>query len=123
MSRTLTAYTAAEEMVLVVRTAAFQPSRSDPPTVMAAAPSPLDRRAGRMPSALRYRNAAGKQTEEAGFSTQEKAIARLTTVYQIIDWLRVARAPHTAYLVHVEETGSTTSWAGRPSYPIPGRPS
>ncbi|MFJ3725779.1 hypothetical protein ACIPYQ_24845 [Streptomyces sp. NPDC090045] len=31
---------------------------------------------------LRYRNAAGKQTEEAGFSTQEKAIARLTAVYQ-----------------------------------------
>ncbi|MFH8637158.1 tyrosine-type recombinase/integrase [Streptomyces goshikiensis] len=31
---------------------------------------------------LRYRNAAGKQTEEAGFSTQKKAIARLTAVYQ-----------------------------------------
>lgn len=31
---------------------------------------------------IRYRSAAGKQTEEAGFSTQEKAIARLTTVYQ-----------------------------------------
>ncbi|MFZ3467944.1 tyrosine-type recombinase/integrase [Streptomyces sp. 4.24] len=31
---------------------------------------------------IRYRSAAGKQTEEAGFSTQEKAIDRLTTVYQ-----------------------------------------
>ncbi|WP_245240021.1 hypothetical protein [Streptomyces erythrochromogenes] len=31
---------------------------------------------------IRYRSAAGKQTEEAGFSTQEKAIARLTRVYQ-----------------------------------------
>ncbi|MFE2163581.1 hypothetical protein ACFXB3_00635 [Streptomyces sp. NPDC059447] len=31
---------------------------------------------------LRYRNSAGKQTEEAGFSTQEKAIARLTAVCQ-----------------------------------------
>lgn len=30
---------------------------------------------------LRYRNVAGKQTEGAGFSTQEKAIDRLTTVY------------------------------------------
>ncbi|MFB6561537.1 site-specific integrase [Streptomyces sp. NPDC056400] len=31
---------------------------------------------------IRYRSAAGKQTEEAGFFTQEKAIDRLTTVYQ-----------------------------------------
>ncbi|MFF1498260.1 site-specific integrase [Streptomyces sp. NPDC058304] len=31
---------------------------------------------------IRYRSAAGKQTEEAGFSTQDKAIDRLTTVYQ-----------------------------------------
>ncbi|MFF4389789.1 hypothetical protein ACFY0G_23835 [Streptomyces sp. NPDC001552] len=31
---------------------------------------------------IRYRSAAGQQTEEAGFSTQEKAIDRLATVYQ-----------------------------------------
>ncbi|MEU6284800.1 tyrosine-type recombinase/integrase [Streptomyces sp. NPDC047028] len=30
---------------------------------------------------IRYRNAAGKQTEEAGFGTQDKAIARLLEVY------------------------------------------
>ncbi|WP_269857976.1 tyrosine-type recombinase/integrase [Streptomyces sp. RPT161] len=30
---------------------------------------------------IRYRNAAGKQTEESGFTTQDKAIARLTEVY------------------------------------------
>lgn len=27
---------------------------------------------------IRYRNASGKQTEEAGFATQDRAIARLT---------------------------------------------
>ncbi|RPK38766.1 hypothetical protein EES39_28175 [Streptomyces sp. ADI92-24] len=30
---------------------------------------------------IRYRNAAGKQTEESGFATQDKAIERLTEVY------------------------------------------
>ncbi|MFI1370327.1 tyrosine-type recombinase/integrase [Streptomyces griseochromogenes] len=30
---------------------------------------------------IRYRNAAGKQTEEAGFETQDRAIARLTEIY------------------------------------------
>ncbi|MEU6198617.1 tyrosine-type recombinase/integrase [Streptomyces sp. NPDC047061] len=30
---------------------------------------------------IRYRSAAGKQTEESGFGTQDKAIARLTEVY------------------------------------------
>ncbi|WP_370105636.1 tyrosine-type recombinase/integrase [Streptacidiphilus sp. BW17] len=30
---------------------------------------------------IRYRNARGKQTEESGFATQEKAIERLTEVY------------------------------------------
>lgn len=28
---------------------------------------------------IRYRNACGKQTEESGFTTQDKAIERLTT--------------------------------------------
>ncbi|MGW4650745.1 tyrosine-type recombinase/integrase [Kitasatospora sp. NPDC004289] len=31
---------------------------------------------------IRYRNAAGKQTEEAGYTTQDKAKARLAEVYQ-----------------------------------------
>ncbi|WP_369184552.1 tyrosine-type recombinase/integrase [Streptomyces sp. Y1] len=31
---------------------------------------------------IRYRNAAGKQTEESGFATQDKAKARLAEVYQ-----------------------------------------
>ncbi|MEV8099892.1 tyrosine-type recombinase/integrase [Kitasatospora sp. NPDC085879] len=31
---------------------------------------------------IRYRNAAGKQTQESGFATQEKAKARLAEVYQ-----------------------------------------
>ncbi|MEU6973893.1 site-specific integrase [Kitasatospora aureofaciens] len=31
---------------------------------------------------IRYRNAAGRQTEEAGFATQDKAKARLAEVYQ-----------------------------------------
>lgn len=31
---------------------------------------------------IRYRNAAGRQAEESGFSTQEKAKARLADVYQ-----------------------------------------
>ncbi|MFF0335038.1 hypothetical protein ACFYUM_20995 [Streptomyces fimicarius] len=31
---------------------------------------------------IRYRNAAGRQAEESGFSTQEKAKARLAEVYQ-----------------------------------------
>ncbi|MFI8456036.1 site-specific integrase [Kitasatospora sp. NPDC085464] len=31
---------------------------------------------------IRYRNAAGRQTEESGFATQEKAKARLAEVYQ-----------------------------------------
>ena len=30
---------------------------------------------------IRYRSAAGKQTEESGFATQDKAITRLTDVY------------------------------------------
>ncbi|MFE1313102.1 hypothetical protein [Streptomyces sp. NPDC058755] len=30
---------------------------------------------------IRYRNAAGKRTEEAGFATQDRAIARLTEIY------------------------------------------
>nr|WSX19698.1 tyrosine-type recombinase/integrase [Streptomyces tubercidicus] len=30
---------------------------------------------------IRYRNAAGKQTQEAGFATQDKAITRLTEIY------------------------------------------
>ncbi|MEU5533126.1 site-specific integrase [Streptomyces sp. NPDC020362] len=30
---------------------------------------------------IRYRNAAAKQTEEAGFATQDRAIARLTEIY------------------------------------------
>ncbi|MFJ1735513.1 tyrosine-type recombinase/integrase [Streptomyces sp. NPDC088254] len=30
---------------------------------------------------IRYRNPAGKQTEEAGFGTQDKAITRLTEIY------------------------------------------
>ncbi|MFD5537731.1 hypothetical protein ACFWIJ_07730, partial [Streptomyces sp. NPDC127079] len=30
---------------------------------------------------IRYRSPAGKQTEESGFGTQDKAIARLTEVY------------------------------------------
>ncbi|MGW6208445.1 tyrosine-type recombinase/integrase [Streptomyces sp. NPDC055089] len=31
---------------------------------------------------IRYRNAAGKQTEESGFTTQDKAIERLTEAYK-----------------------------------------
>ncbi|MEY9850010.1 hypothetical protein ABH940_007125 [Streptacidiphilus sp. BW17] len=31
---------------------------------------------------IRYRDAQGQQTEEAGFSNQEKAIARLTEIYR-----------------------------------------
>ncbi|MFJ2576880.1 hypothetical protein [Kitasatospora aureofaciens] len=31
---------------------------------------------------IRHRNAAGKQTEESGFATQDKAKARLAEVYQ-----------------------------------------
>src|SRR4051812_17183988 len=31
---------------------------------------------------IRYRNAAGKQSQESGFTTQEKAKARLAEVYQ-----------------------------------------
>ncbi|MFD7782291.1 hypothetical protein ACFV4Q_04250 [Streptomyces nojiriensis] len=31
---------------------------------------------------IRYRSAAGRQTEEAGFPTQNKAIDRLMTVYR-----------------------------------------
>ncbi|MFB7618010.1 hypothetical protein [Kitasatospora sp. NPDC056181] len=31
---------------------------------------------------VRYRNAAGKQTEETGFATQDKAIDRLTEIYR-----------------------------------------
>ncbi|MEU4796710.1 tyrosine-type recombinase/integrase [Streptomyces sp. NPDC023327] len=30
---------------------------------------------------IRYRNAAGRQTEESGFETQDKAVARLTEIY------------------------------------------
>ncbi|MFE2108886.1 hypothetical protein ACFXAF_23905 [Kitasatospora sp. NPDC059463] len=30
---------------------------------------------------IRYRNAAGRQTEESGFATQDKAKARLIEVY------------------------------------------
>ncbi|MER6926497.1 tyrosine-type recombinase/integrase [Streptomyces spiralis] len=33
------------------------------------------------PYRIRYRSAAGRQAEESGFSTQDKAIARLTEVY------------------------------------------
>jgi integrase len=32
---------------------------------------------------IRYRNAAGKQTQESGFATQDKAITRLTEVYGV----------------------------------------
>ncbi|MEV0987007.1 MBL fold metallo-hydrolase RNA specificity domain-containing protein [Streptomyces sp. NPDC049949] len=50
---------------------------------------------------------------------------------QVIDWLRVAPAPHTTPTSSTERrtplkpcaTGSMTSWAGRPSHPSPGRPS
>ncbi|ROR46376.1 hypothetical protein [Kitasatospora cineracea] len=31
---------------------------------------------------IRYRNAAGRQTEESGFANQDKAKARLAEVYQ-----------------------------------------
>ncbi len=33
------------------------------------------------PYRVRYRSAAGRQVEESGFATQDKAIARLTEVY------------------------------------------
>ncbi|MFE9924867.1 hypothetical protein ACFYQA_25825 [Streptomyces sp. NPDC005774] len=33
------------------------------------------------PYKIRYRSAAGKQVKESGFATQDKAIARLTEVY------------------------------------------
>ncbi|TDT42572.1 hypothetical protein EV562_101542 [Streptomyces sp. BK208] len=33
------------------------------------------------PYKIRYRSAAGKQVKESGFSTQDKAVARLTEIY------------------------------------------
>ncbi|MGX4693816.1 hypothetical protein [Streptomyces sp. JNUCC 63] len=35
------------------------------------------------PYKIRYRSAAGKQVKESGFATQDKAIARLTEVYNV----------------------------------------